>query len=108
MNKFGFWDSEFDLSGPSFGPDDPECPLEDPYVCSIGERRRREAKVVHVGECDTIGNIDVEGRNVQHEEPRGDRRALACADLDWGEDSRGALKQQATGALGEEGLDPRQ
>ena len=87
MNKFGFWDSEFNLPGPSFGPDNPKRPLEDSYVCSIGGRRRHQAKVVHVGEGDTFGYIDVEGRNVQHEEQRGDRRALGRTDLDRREDS---------------------
>jgi len=80
--------------------------LQSPGVGTVGGRRSSDGKIVYIGENEALEDWDVEGREVEEEQQGGDRGVLRGAHRDRGKDTRGALKEQAAGAVREEGLDP--
>ena len=55
----------------------------------VGGSGAKEGKVVHVGECETIRDFNVETRDINDEEERGNGRTLGGAHRHRGEDIGG-------------------
>ena len=100
MHEFGFWDTKFDVSGPGLGSDGPEGLLKNSDVCAVRERRCRKAEVINIREGNPLREVNVWRGDIDNKKERRDGRALWGAHLDWGEDSRRPLEEQAARALG--------
>ena len=74
--------------------------LKELNVPSVGGRCHCDHKVVNVGEDQPFGDGGVEGGDVDNEQEGRDRRALWRTHRDGRENSRGALKEKTTLAIG--------
>jgi len=81
------------------GLDRPEQFLQSADVPSVEEGGGSQGEVVHVGKHQPYRDPEVEGRNINKEEQRGDRGALGGLDIDgcWG--TRCAVKDKCAGTL---------
>jgi len=76
MDKFCLWNGEGEAPGRSRTAQGAEVVLEQLNIASVRGGRDSDHEIVHVGKHDTLGDLGVQGRNVNDEKKGRNGRAL--------------------------------